>query len=557
MSNKPTYEELQQRVNALESSERECKRALEALRGKEELLKLASDNLLRAKNEWEKTFDAMSEIVTLMDDDLRIIKANKAAHDFFTMTPGELKGKHCYELFRGDTTPCLDCPVVKTIHDGKSHCTHKIKHAKLGKIFHVTSASVFDDHGALQYLVHVAKDITAMQTLEEDLYQAHKMEAMGTLAGGVAHDFNNILVAILGFAELAHNSIPDSNPALQYISQVLKAGDRAKDLVKQILTFSRKETMQKAPLFPSVIVKEVLKLIRASLPSTIQIKQYINSASGTILADPIQLHQVMVNLCTNAFQAMHDEKGVLEIRLTREILKEGEITEEGVNPGPYIMLSVSDTGSGMDSETKKRIFEPYFTTKERGKGTGMGMALAHGIVKSHGGMITVASKVGKGSIFKVYFPAIEKDAISEQLEEKIDLLPNGRNESILVVDDEEVIVEIQKSMLEQLGYRVVAKTDSLDALREFQADPDAFDLLITDQTMPLLTGSELSAQLLQIKPDLAIILCTGYSTMVSEEKAKEIGVSKFIMKPVAKDDLATSVREVLDTRQEAVSYYPN
>jgi len=221
------------------------------------------------------------------------------------------------------------------------------------------------------------------------------------------------------------------------------------------------------------------------------------------------------------------------------------------------MLSVSDTGSGMDSETKKRIFEPYFTTKERGKGTGMGMALAHGIVKSHGGMITVASKVGKGSIFKVYFPAIEKDAISEQLEEKIDLLPNGRNESILVVDDEEVIVEIQKSMLEQLGYRVVAKTDSLDALREFQADPDAFDLLITDQTMPLLTGSELSAQLLQIKPDLAIILCTGYSTMVSEEKAKEIGVSKFIMKPVAKDDLATSVREVLDTRQEAVSYYPN
>lgn len=507
---------------------------------------LLQAQILKAKDEWEKTFDAMPDIITLMDKDFRIIRANKATLNFFNVEPGEINGKFCYDLFRGASEPCLDCPVFDTIHDSACHHREKVVHEKLGKIFHVFSAPIFNTEGKAEYIVHVAKDITEMTKLQEDLFQAHKMEAIGVLAGGIAHDFNNILTAILGYTELARIEMPESSPGLQYLDQVLKAGDRSRELISQILTFSRKNPHQIAPMCPIMIVKEVVKLLRSSLPSTVQIRAMIAPECGAIMADPIQMHQILVNLCTNAFQAMQDQKGIIGISLTQmEASAEGLTTNPPLPPGQLVKLEVSDTGIGMDKDTIERVFEPYFTTKEIGKGTGMGLAVVHGIVKSHGGSIRVTSEIGKGSKFSVYFPSLSPMTAVANHDLNTTSLPTG-NEHILVVDDETTIVAMQQITLERLGYHVVAKTASRDALREFQSHPDQYDLVITDQTMPEMTGAELAKSLLQIKPGLPIILCTGYSSIISKEDTKKIGISTFVTKPVTTTELATMVRQALD-----------
>ncbi|MBU4153583.1 MAG: PAS domain-containing protein [Proteobacteria bacterium] len=508
---------------------------------------LLKHQLQTAKDEWEKTFDAMSDIITLMDKEFRIIRANKATYNFFKVKPGEINGKYCYELFRGADEPCPDCPVFDTIQDAGCHHREKIAHAKLEKIFHVSSAPIFNSEGEVQYLVHIAKDITDLTKLQEDLFQAHKMEAIGALAGGIAHDFNNILTAILGYTELARADTPHSSHCTQYLDQVLKAGDRARGLISQILTFSRKHPQQIIPMCPVIIVKEVIKLLRASLPSTVEIRDTIDPQCGSIMADPIQVHQILVNLCTNAFQAMPDQKGIIIISLSQTTgSKEALVARESPLPlGSLIKLEVTDTGSGMNQATKERIFDPYFTTKEIGKGTGMGLAVVHGIVNSHGGSMRVTSELGKGTTFSVFFPSLPPQTKLEEQEINQIPIPTG-NESILLVDDEIAIVTMQQSVLERLGYHVVVKTTSNDALSEFQSHPDQYDLVITDQTMPDITGAELAISLLQIKPGLPIILCTGYSAIISEEDTKRIGIKKFITKPVTSTELATIVRQVLD-----------
>jgi|GEM_PF-1046801 len=508
----------------------------------------SEEKLQKSKDEWENTFNALSDIVSIQDRDMRIIRANTAAYEAFHVEPGALSGKYCYEVFREANQPCFNCPELSTLKERSTH-TANITHKNLGKIFHVTSSPVLDDHGDLTHIVHIAKDITEQKNMEDELFQAHKMEAIGTLAGGIAHDFNNILAAIIGYADMARDDIPEWSPSRNNIEQVLKAGGRAKELVRQILTFSRKGPEIQQPMQPSSIIKEGLKLMRASLPTTIEIQKDIASDCGLILANPTNIHQVLVNLCTNAFHAMENEKGVLTVKLTRVDLQEAYVkTEAAISSGSFVELMVSDTGCGMDEATVERIFEPYFTTKEVGKGSGMGLALVHGIVQGCGGFMRVESNPGNGSTFHVYFPAFDEKVMVEVKEEKQEPLPTG-NERILAIDDEEDIVGLFQATLENLGYKVFAYCNSEKALDLFQATPANFDLIITDQTMPHLSGAELAKKILQIRPDIPIIMCTGYSSMISEEKAKEIGVERFIMKPVRRRDLAETVREVLDNKK--------
>ncbi|MFH1217291.1 MAG: ATP-binding protein [Pseudomonadota bacterium] len=532
---KKTEEKLKKHEERLENIVKERTASLEE----------ANQQLILAKEEWEKSFDAMEEVVTIQDVDMNIVRLNKAAHKLFDREYGDLIGKKCYELFRGIENPCPNCPVVDSLRDNLAH-SEIIKHEKIARIFHVSAAPIYDSGGNLLYMVHVARDVTEKKKLEDDLFQARKMEAIGTLAGGIAHDFNNILSAILGFAQIAREDAKQGRCQPEDLEQVIKAGKRAQQLVRQILAFSRKGGEQLLqPIEPYLIVKESLKLMRATLPSSIEIREDISAESGIILADPTRVQQVVVNLCTNGLQAMESEKGVLTVSLQKKKLENGVLWEgRSLVPGEYVVLMVRDTGHGMDKDTLARIFEPYFTTKKMGSGTGMGLAMVHGIILDCGGMIEVESQPGQGTVFRVYFPAFN----SETPEEKSDQTPSQMQgtEHVLVVDDEEPIVTMQKKTLEKLGYQVTGLTGSLDALRCFKDDPNGYDLVITDQTMPVMNGMDLAREILAIRPGMPVILCTGFSRLISPESAETAGLRRLLTKPVTGNDLAEIVRKTLD-----------
>ncbi len=382
--------------------------------------------------------------------------------------------------------------------------------------------------------------------LEMQLQQAQKMEAIGTLAGGIAHDFNNILGAILGNAEMARSDVQAGTDLADDLDEVIKASHRARELVKQILAFSRQDDAECIPLQPADIVREAMKMLRPSIPSTIEIQQTIASSTGLVMADPTHIHQILINLCTNALHAMENDGGRLEISLADVVLHKDDLSKEpDVTPGRFVQLSIKDSGRGIDPEIQSKIFDPYFTTKEVGKGTGLGLSIVHGIVKSYGGLISLASERGKGAAFHVFLPVIEQETLSDL--KSYEIILSGR-ERILFVDDEKMLVEMGRKMLERLGYRITARASSLEALETFQGMPDQFDLVITDQTMPGMTGLELAKRLLQIRPDIPIILCTGYSTIISEDMAKAAGVREFALKPLAKRDITRLIRNVLDGR---------
>lgn len=387
------------------------------------------------------------------------------------------------------------------------------------------------------------RSMAEKEQLEARLQQSEKMEAVGTLAGGIAHDFNNILAAIIGYTELALVDVKKESRLEKNLREVYTAGIRAKDLVKQILTFARRSEGEQKPIRVDLIAKEALKLLRSSIPTSIQIKQNIVSDSS-ILGDPTQVHQIFMNLCANAFHAMEKNGGILEVRLKDVELDGISIIEnKELKPGDYLKISVSDTGTGIAPDILKLIFEPYFTTKATGEGTGMGLATVHGIVKSYSGKITVESKLGKGTVFRVYLPITQKK--TESKEYKKEDLPTG-TERILLVDDELPIVDMGSQMLERLGYTVTTSTSSVEAGKLFSSKPDSFDLVITDMTMPNLTGDRLAAELIKIRPDIPIILCTGYSKRISNKLAAEIGIRAFVMKPLVMHNLANTIREVLD-----------
>jgi len=390
-------------------------------------------------------------------------------------------------------------------------------------------------------------DITDKKELENHLRRAQKMEAIGTLAGGIAHDFNNILGIILGNTELALDDVPEWNPARFNLEEVITASLRAKDVVRQLLNFARKTELMKKPTNIIPIVIESLKLLRSSIPTSIEIRQNISKNVDAIMADPTQINQVLINLCTNADHAMPDG-GMLEVSLKNvELGKDTTAQHPNLNPGRYVNLTVRDTGHGMPPEEIDRIFDPYFTTKEVGKGSGMGLAVVHGIVMNHDGAIFVDSDLGKGTTFNIFFPVTEREPISEiPIDED---LPTGK-ERILFVDDEESMVYVGRNRLERLGYQVETKTSPVEALELFRANPDQFDLVITDMTMPQMTGDHLVEEILKIRPDLPTIICTGFSEKIDEEKAKEIGIRQYIEKPLNRSDLAKLVRKALNNTKE-------
>ncbi len=508
--------------------------------------KLAEIELRTAKEQWDKIFNTIDDVIAIHDPDMRIIKVNKAAEKILQMTEADLIGKYCYEVFCGLDEPCQGCPGLVA---QSSHLPQQavICHDNLGKTFNVNSFPLLDD-GRIAGYICIAKDITVLLQMENQLRHSQKMKAIGVLAGGIAHDLNNILVPILGYAELAECRLAPDDPLISDLQQIIKGALRAKDMVTHILTFSRRSPQNLQSFEPQLVVQEVLKFLQASLPPAIRIESDIAGDCGTIMVDPTQFHQIIMNLCINAQHAMAQQGGVLTVRMARtsvgsedQILLAGELV-----PGPYLLLTVSDTGHGMDHETMEHIFEPYFTMKSQGEGSGLGLSVVHGIVKSYHGNITVHSEPEKGTSFQVYLPGLV-----EQLswpENESSLAMTAGIERILLVDDEELITDMFDTILTRLGYQVMVINNSLEALAFITQDPAAFDLLVTDMSMPNLTGLELVRKALAVRPDLPIILCTGFNQMLSKTEAKALGIHTYLEKPVSVKDLTEAIRQALDDK---------
>jgi PAS domain S-box-containing protein len=395
-----------------------------------------------------------------------------------------------------------------------------------------------------KYIFTIFLDITRQQKLEAQLQQAEKMESIGALAGGIAHDFNNILFPMFGYLEMMLGDVPEDSPLHESLEKVFNGAKRARDLAKQILTFSRQKDHEMKPLKVYLVIKEALHLVESFLPSTIEISQTINTDFGPVMADPTRIHQIVMNLCTNAFHAMEETGGKLSVTLKKVELASEAIKNPATTSGLHVCLTVADNGPGMTQSIIGRIFDPYFTTKKEGKGTGLGLAVVHEIVKSHGGHIEVNSEPGKGTEFHVYLPLIKTGKVTTQVE--TDTPVQKGDERILLVDDHDTIVQMEKQMLERLGYHVITHTSSVDALESFKKNPQRFDLVITDMTMPNMTGEQLAGEIAKIRADIPVILCTGFSEMMSEEKAESLGIKGFLMKPVVMKDLSNMIRKVLD-----------
>ena len=545
--------------------------------------------LQESEQRWATTLASIGDAVIATDTSGSIVFMNAVAEKLTGWTLMDASQKPVTEVFNivnEHTRRQVECPVAKVLQKGiiVDLANHTILVRKDGTEVSIddSGAPIRDDEGNTTGVVLIFRDITERRRAEEELQksreelekrvqertaelqqaydklmeetterehveaqlrQAQKMEALGTLTGGIAHDFNNILAGIIGFTELVADHVPKGSREAHHLKRVMESSLRGRDLVRRMLTLSRQTEQQKKPLSLSSIVKETVDLIRATTPTTISITVNTRSESGLILADPTQIQQVVMNLCTNAAHAMREKGGTLAIQLSNHTVSQSDGNPHGIEPGLYTRLTVHDTGTGISPDIMDKIFDPFFTTKKLGEGTGLGLSVVHGIIKQSNGYITVESEPGRGSTFTVYFPKVtgelQADAVSD------DALPTG-SERILFVDDEETLVEVGENVLAELGYEVTSRMNGKEALALFSADPSRFDLVITDQTMPEMAGVDLAKEILALRADMPIIMCTGFSYVVDADKAKAAGIRAFALKPLTKKEIARTIRKVLD-----------
>jgi PAS domain S-box-containing protein len=495
-----------------------------------------------------RAIEQAAEAVFMSDAGWVITYVNPAFERITGFGRDEAVGQHTRILRSGVHDAAFHRMVRDTIRRDHVWSGRITTRRKDGSLFEAetTVSSVLDPKGEVVDYVSIVRDVTPELKIERELRQSQKMEAIGTLAGGIAHDFNNILTAIMGYTDMAIDKLRGNEAAAQDMERVQEASLRAKELVNRILIFSRQGEQERKRVRVASIVEEVMRLLRSTLPSTIEIRQHVSADGKACLvhADPTQIHQVLMNLGTNAAHAMREHGGVLEIYLA-EIDVDATLAAHltGIETGQYIRLTVSDTGHGMSANVRERIFDPYFTTKKVGEGTGMGLAVVQGIVRGHDGAVSVYSEPGRGTTFHVYLPRLEGEAATPAAVAETFI---GGKERILFVDDEAVLADLGKKLLESLGYDVSATVSSREALDLFRADPQRIDLVITDMTMPGLSGKELAAELLAVRPDIPIILCTGFSEHINEGEAAEAGIRKYVMKPYSAKALSRIIRDVLE-----------
>jgi len=480
-----------------------------------------------------------------------ITKVNDYACQYLGYTREELCGMHVLDIDQCYSEQEIEQLWLREQKEGIVNF-ESIHRRKDGTDIPVENIQTLLEVNKELYSASFVKDITERKEaerqrlkMEAQLLHAQKMEAIGTLAGGIAHDFNNILSGIFGFSQLARNSLDSPEKAGHYIDEVFKGAQKATELVQQILTFSRKSTHKEQPLAIYIIIKEALKLLRASIPTTIEIRQTIVSRA-TVMADPSKIHQVIMNLCTNAYHAMLETGGILAVSL-KDVEFTGQDCIQGTNlkPGRYLKLEVSDTGIGMTANTMEKIFEPYFTTKPSDKGTGLGLAVVFGIVEEHKGHIKVYSEPEKGATFHVYFPIIEKTPAPYVLK-KEEKAPEKGSETILFVDDEESVRTVVQALLQGLGYTVIVFSNGSQAFEAYKKDPSQYDLVITDMTMPGITGLQLAQKIFAIQSGQPVVLCTGHSELTNKEKAMAAGIRAYYEKPVILKEFSKTIRRVLD-----------
>ncbi|MCP4152845.1 MAG: transporter substrate-binding domain-containing protein [bacterium] len=512
--------------------------------------KRAEGELQKANYLYKVLLDASTSGINLLDKDGNYLIVNESAAKIWKNNPGDFINKNIRELVPPQMADEVML-IIRKVEKTRTGLEQERFIEPLNKYYIENVQPIFDENKEFFGVQVLTFDITEYKLaekekarLEKQLRHTQKLETIGTLAGGIAHDFNNILAPIVGYADIAMLNLDKTSPVYEHLAHILKGACRAKELVEQILLFSKQSEKERHPLSMHTLVNEALKLLRPSIPSTIEIRQRLDASCGKVQADATQIHQVIVNLCTNAWQAMETDGGILSIELNRKTVD--KITAKlhpKLHEGEYVCLSVIDTGPGIDDGTMERMFEPFFTTKPVDKGTGLGLSVAHGVVRSHEGDILVYSEPGKGAAFHVYLPAIRSEGAAV---EKTAPMVAGGAESVMIVDDEPVIAEMVKLMLEHFGYKADTYQDGIEALKAFKKQPQKYDLLISDLTMPHMTGLDLATQLHKERPELPVVIMTGFGGSLTPATQERYGIIQVMAKPVSVKELAAVVRDIFD-----------
>lgn len=505
---------------------------------------LSIQNLQRSKEKFRSIVDNIAIGIALINKNSEILEMNKQMRQWYPDVSVSKKPK-CIDVFAccyGDTAKKKQCPVHQTLTDGKIH--KKIQtHNNI--TYRMLSSPLFDENGKINSAVIIKEDITQRLSIEKKLRQAQKMESLGTLAGGIAHDFNNILTAILGYATLIKLGQPKESEIYDDVLEIERAALRACDLVNQILTFSRMKETKFIPTRLDLIIKEALKLIRSTIPTTIEIITEVERVRERVLADPTQLHQIIMNLCTNASHAMEKQGGFLKVGLsTKHVTPSGAVEHSKKRSTKYLELKVKDTGCGIPKDVIDNIFDPYFTTKNLGEGTGLGLSMVQGIMETIGGHIKVDSKPDKGTEFTLLFPVVE-DFQNQETEDKVPSIAGG-NESILLIDDEASVLKVGQRILNDLGYKVTTESDGEKAIKILKEGSEEFDLIITDMAMPKMNGIKLAREAFKIRPDIPVIICTGYSNAITKDVCRDIGIKALVHKPLSITTIASEIRKIFN-----------